>query len=79
MRSMGKVEDKAGGGSDGDGDFIGEKLGAVKGDKAIDTEGRGNDEGSEGAMEADSLAGESIDTVLDSGAGTVKIAGKGSA
>jgi hypothetical protein len=62
---MGEVEDETGGGRYGDGDFIGVELVAVEGDEAVDAEVRVCDEGSEGAVEADGLASESIDAVLD--------------
>lgn len=63
---MGEFEDETGIRRDAEGEFIGEVLGDIEGNKAIDTDGfvrRG--EGAKSGMEGQCLTSETVEPVLD--------------
>jgi len=75
---MGSGEEELGIGGGCEGDIVGEVLRDIEGDEAIDADGFvGVGMGAEGFVECESLAGEAVDAVLDSGAGSSEEASEG--
>lgn len=75
---MGEGEDELALGADSDGTIVGEILGAIETDKAIDAHGFGGvGVGAESMMEGEGLAAEASDAIGDGAEGDHEVAGEG--